>query len=160
MPAATVDASEIRFPAICARCGGAPETTHEIDARRGVDLIFIHYQEFIDLPVPLCRRCKRYRRTVGIAAGTGSIVLILGGGLLGMVLAEKGWSPAVAALGIAIGAIAIFGRLWQDDLVEWSTVGLRVVWRKGPGIPLMVRFRHAEYFAAWTAVNPSASVVP
>ena len=160
MPSATIDASEILFPPVCARCGGPPETMHELDARKGVDLIFVHYHQFISLSVPLCRPCQRRRRTVGLLAWTADILFILVGGFFVMVFVMNEWRTAAIALGLVVGAATLLGRLGLDDLVEWSTLGLRVVWRRGEGVPLTVHFRDPEYFATWAALNPSASVVP
>ena len=53
MPEAYVDAADIRFPKLCIGCDAAPETTHILQARRGIDLIVVGHWEFTDLPIPI-----------------------------------------------------------------------------------------------------------
>ena len=127
---------------------------------RGIDLIFVAYWHFISVPIPLCGPCRRHRKVVGALCWTGLPLTILVGGFFAFVLADSGWTVAAAASGVMLGALALLGRFWLDDLVEWTTLGIRLVWRKGAGIPLRVRLRRAEYFSAWTAVNPRATLDP
>jgi hypothetical protein len=155
---AWIDASEMRFPPVCIRCGESANAAHEVTVSRGIDLIFVAYWHFIAVPIPVCRPCRRHRKVVGALCWTGLPLTILVGGFLAFILADSGRSVAAAAMGVVIGAIALLGRFRLDDLVEWMTLGVRLVWRKGAGIPLRVRFRRAEYFSAWAAVNPRATL--
>jgi hypothetical protein len=40
MAHAYIDAAEVQFPARCIGCGGEAQTSHNLSARRGIDLIF------------------------------------------------------------------------------------------------------------------------
>jgi hypothetical protein len=131
---------------------------HEVTASRGFDLIFVAYYEWIDVPIPVCRACKRHRRIVGILYWTATPLAILVGGFLAFVLADNGWSAAAIAVGIVIGGVALLGRFWLDHLVEWQTLGVHLVLRKGAGRQLRFRFRRADYFSTWAAVNPGATL--
>lgn len=155
---AWIDASEMRFPPVCIRCGKLAKATHEVTVSRGIDLIFVAYWHFIAVPIPVCAPCRRHRKVVGALCWTGLPLTILVGGFLAFVLAASGRSAAAAVLGVVIGAVALLGRFWLDDLVEWMTLGVRLVWRKGAGTPLRVGFRRAEYFSAWAAVNARAAL--
>lgn len=83
--------SRLRFPSRCCGCGGARETDYEIKARRGWDLLVGAYYEQIRIPVPVCNRCRGFRRwlrplevvvfvlpLIGLVAGLGLATEIVG----------------------------------------------------------------------------------
>ncbi len=129
-----------------------------IEARRGIDLLFVRYHRVITLPVPVCKDCKRKRRIAGAGSFLGILAVIFGGGLLCVEFSERQWGIATATLAGFILLVAVLARLGLTDLVNWMTIGLHVVWRKGEEIPLDVRFRNREYFEAWRTVNPRGIV--
>ena len=157
MQTARIDASDLRFPPQCIRCGGRADTDHKVNVSRGIDLIFVAYWHFVDVPVPVCRACKRHRRIVGVLCWTGLPLAVLLLGFLGFSLVINEWTTAggVATLALMFG-LALFGRFKLDHVIEWKTLGLRFIWKKGPGTPFEVRFRDPAYYTAWTAVNPGA----
>jgi hypothetical protein len=154
---ARLDASILHFPPQCIRCGGHADTDHKVTVSRGIDLIFVAYWRLLDVPIPVCRACKRHRRIVGVLCWTGLPLAVLALGFFGFALAINEWSKAgaVAVLSMMV-VLALFGRFKLDHAIEWKTLGVRLIWKKGPGTPFEVRFRRPEYFAAWAAVNPGA----
>lgn len=156
MPAAYIDAANIRFPEVCIGCDAAPETTHILQARRGIDLLIVAHWEFTDLPVRVCRRCKKRRRAAGIVTNAGFILFIIVGGFVGLELALRDMQAAAATLIVVMFTLALVLRWRGDALVEWTTLGVAVDWLKGPGVPLRLTFRSDEYFSAWLRVNPRA----
>jgi hypothetical protein len=153
---AYIDASDVSFPAECIRCSGAPATTHNLSARRGIDLIFVAHWEFLDIPAPVCARCKRRRRIAGIAQTTGVLVFIFGGGLAAMTLVMNEWKAAAAILGAAILIVALVGRIRGDVVLDWFSLGARVDYLRGEGAPLRFQFRRPEYARVWLEANPRA----
>jgi hypothetical protein len=131
---------------------------HDVTVSRGIDLLFVAYWKLIDVPIPVCGPCKRHRRIAGVLGWTGTPLAILVGGFLAMTLVMSEHTTAAAVLAVVIGGGALAGRFWLDELLEWRTLGVRLVWKKGNGIPLRVTFRRPEYFAAWAAANPAATL--
>src|SRR5437899_12824993 len=86
MSTAYVDASDLRFPQRCSGCDGPVEAIHNLQACRGIDLLVVSYFEFLDVPLPVCRRCKRRRRFVGLATYTGGALFVVVGGFVAMAL--------------------------------------------------------------------------
>ena len=115
MPAVYVDASDLRFPQRCSGCDGPVEAIHNLQACRGIDLLVVSYFEFLDVPLPVCRRCKRRRRFVGLATYTGGVLFVIVGGFMAMELLMNELKLASAVLfilglrlcSIALGPVAI-----------------------------------------------------
>ena len=121
MHEARADASSIHFPAGCARCDGPAETVHHLTAKRGIDLIFVSAHQEIELPVPLCRSCRRRRRIVGAVNVAGTLAVVIGGGFLGTQLAIDDVSTIGAGVVfVAVVVLALVERFRGDALVEIS----------------------------------------
>jgi len=158
MQTAYIEAAHLQFPDRCVRCDRAPVTTHLIDARRTViDVLWLAYWQFLEIPVPVCLRCKRIRRAGGIALWVGSVVLILAGGFVAMQLVMAEWKVAAGVLGATVLIFCLALRFLGDELLEWTTLGVVIELLKGTSNPLRLRFRRPEFFTAWRDVNPGAA---
>lgn len=157
MLTANTTAEEIRFPDRCARCGGRPETTHQLEASRGIDLIFIAAFEFIHVPVPVCTSCKWSRRWRGVGLYGGSVLVIIASLLGASVAYDAGHSAIMTVLLVLLGVVVLGLRVRGKHLLEWTTFGFDIDLLKGDELPVRVRFRRPEAFAAWRAANPRAT---
>lgn len=157
MLTALTTAEEIRFPDRCARCGGKPGTTHELEASRGIDLVFIAAFEFIHVPVPVCTSCKWSRRWRAFALYGGGILFMAASMLGGSAAYQAGHPAIMTVLLVLLGVVVLGLRFRGKHLLEWTTFGFDIDLLKGDGLPLLVRFRRPEAFAAWRAVNPRAT---
>jgi len=124
MPAVYVDASDLRFPQRCSGCDGPVEAIHNLQACRGIDLLVVSYFEFLDVPLPVCRRCKRHRRFVGLATYTGGVLFVIVGGFMAMELLMNELKLASAVLGALILVVALGLRIRGDTLIEWASASL------------------------------------
>lgn len=157
MPTALTTAEEIRFPDRCARCGGKPETTHQLEASRGIDLIFIAAFEFIHVPVPVCTSCKWSRRWRGVAVYGGGLLFIIAS-MVGASAAYQAGHPAImTVLLVLLGIVVLALRFRGKHLLESTTFGFDIDLLKGDELPLRIRFRRPEAFNAWRAANPRAT---
>jgi hypothetical protein len=156
MATAYVDGADVKFPSTCIGCDGVPETTYELEARRGTDFIIVAQWEFVAIPVPICLACRRRRRIVGLATYAGGLLFILGGGFVTMTLAINEWKLAATVVGATILTVALGLRTCGDALIQWASLGVTTGWLKGAGTRLRLRFRRDGYLAAWLAVNPGA----
>ena len=157
MPAAYVDASDLRFPQRCSGCDGPVEAIHNLQACRGIDLLVVSYFEFLDVPLPVCRRCKRRRRFVGLATYTGGVLFVVVGGFVAMELLLNQLKLASAVLGALILVVALGLRIRGDTLIEWASLGVTAHWLKGAGTRLRLTFRRDQYFVSWLGVNQGAA---
>ena len=157
MPAVYVDASDLRFPQRCSGCDGPVEAIHNLQACRGIDLLVVSYFEFLDVPLPVCRRCKRHRRFVGLATYTGGVLFVIVGGFMAMELLMNELKLASAVLGALILVVALGLRIRGDTLIEWACLGVTVHWLKGAGTRLRLTFRRDQYFVSWLGVNQVAA---
>jgi hypothetical protein len=153
MPTAYVDASDLRFPQRCSGCDGPVEAIHNLQACRGIDLLVVSYFEFLDVPLPVCRRCKRRRRFVGLATYTGGVLFVLVGGFVATELLLNELKLASAVLGATILIVALGLRIRGDALIERTSLGITADWLKGPGTRLRLTFRRDQYFVSWLGVN-------
>jgi hypothetical protein len=157
MHTAYISGADLQFPARCLGCDDAADTTCDLHAWRGWDLIFLALCESIDIPVPVCRRCRKRRRVAGIATYTVSVLSILVGGYFTMALVVNEWNVAAALLGLNIIAVALVLRWYGDALIQLASLGVTVDWLRGAANRLRLTFTRDGYFAAWLAVNPSAA---
>lgn len=157
MPTVYINGTDLQFPASCLGCDDAADTTCDLHAWRGWDLIFIALWETVDIPVPVCRRCRQRRRVAGIATYTVSTLFILVGGYFTMALVFNEWNVAAAILGLNIIAVVLVLRWYGDALIQLASLGVTVDWLKGAGQRLRLTFKRDGYFAAWLAVNASAA---
>jgi hypothetical protein len=153
MPTAYVDASDLSFPQRCSGCDGPVEAIHNLQVCRGIDLLVVAYFEFFDVPLPVCRRCKRRRRFVGLATYTGGVLFVVVGGFVAMELLFNERKLASAVLGATILIVALGLRIRGDALIEWTSLGITADWLKGPGTRLRLTFRRDQYFVSWLGVN-------
>jgi hypothetical protein len=159
MPSAYVDASDLRFPQRCIRCDGAVEVTHNLRACRGIDLLLVSYFQFLDIPIPVCRHCRRRRRLIGFATYAGAFLFIFAGGFTAVELLSNGWKIASAVLGATILVVALGLRVRGGDaLVEWVSLGVAADLLKGDGTRLRLTVRRDQYFASWLSINPGAAI--
>ena len=150
-------AADLRFPEHCICCSAAPFTTVRITARRGIDLLFVAAWDMVNIPVPVCERCARQRRVAGIAMWTLVPLFLLVVGFLAASLAIDGDHRIVAlTLFGTLLLVSVAVRLRGDVVVNWLSLGARIDYLSGEGIPLRVSFRQAEAFVAWLKVNPCA----
>jgi hypothetical protein len=156
MTTAYIRADQVRFPARCAGCDAPATTIHELEAKRGYDLLVVAAWEVLDLAVPMCAGCGRRRRVAGIALWTGLVVSILVGGFVAMELRMNDWNASAALLGALVLLLVLVGRFRADHWLEWYTVGLGATLLRGDGMPLRLRFRRPAYAATWRGVNPNA----
>lgn len=89
MHTAYLSAEHLYFPALCIRCSAPPQATHDVSATRRYDFIFVAAWESLDLPVPVCAPCKRYRRLIGAATFIAVLLFIFAGGFLAFVLLDS-----------------------------------------------------------------------
>jgi hypothetical protein len=157
MLAAYVDASDLRFPQRCSGCDGPVEAVHNLQACRGIDLLVVSYFEFLDVPLPVCRRCRKRRRFVGLATYTGGVLFVVVGGFVAMELLLNELKLASAVLGAVILVATLGLRIRGDMLIEWASLGVTAQWLKGAGTRLRLTFRRDQYFVSWLGVNQGAA---
>ena len=157
MHTAYTTAEELRFPDRCVRCDGKAETAHRLEASRGIDLVFIAAFEFIHVLVPVCVSCRWSRRWRGVAVYGGGLLFIVAS-LFGASMAYDAGHPGIMTVLLVLLGVTVFGlRFRGKHLVEWTSLGLDIDLLKGDELPLRVRFRRADAFAAWRAVNSRAT---
>lgn len=158
MPTAYANATEVKFPPRCIGCDRAHETMHTLQARRGIDLLVLSHFEFIDIPVPVCRRCRRRRRIAGVATYVGVILFVIIGGFIATTFVLNEWKVAGALLGATALVVALGLRVRGDALIQWATLGVTSDWLRGEGKRLRMNFRRELYFADWLSINPGAAL--
>ena len=151
-----IRAEDVRFPQRCLSCDAPAEATHDLSACRSYDFLVVAAWEFFDLPVPLCRACKRRRRLAGIALWTLFPLLILVGGFVCLELLLEEWKVSAGVLGALLLASMLVVRFRGDHLLEWHTIGVRATLLRGEGNQLQLSFRRQDVAEHWQRLNPRA----
>jgi hypothetical protein len=161
MSRAYVRVADLRFPERCVRCGRAPEAAQDLVAWRGADLVVFAAWDFLDIPVPICHRCRRIRRVAGTATWIGTVGgFFLCSFLAFSVMIDGGSRVAASAFGALALTLLVTARALRDGLLEWWTLGMRAKILWSDESILRFSIRRPDYRSAWMAANPGATLSP